>query len=229
MYARWPEHLPADAEAWAVQLPGRETRLREQPIKDLAAIADEVARRIAPLRDRPFAFFGHSMGALIAFEAARRLRDRGQAPAMLFASGRQAPHLSQRRERLEGLSDDEFISAIARLFGGVPAVLREDPAFRELYLPPLRADVAAVSQYRPSDGPALECPIHALGGMSDGSAPRESLHAWSRHTSSRFEVHLFPGDHFFVSTARAAVLSVVAAEVARIDDGAADRRRVDDH
>jgi medium-chain acyl-[acyl-carrier-protein] hydrolase len=216
--------MPADVETLAVQLPGRETRLRERPMNNIGAIADEVALRIAPLLDRPFAFFGHSMGALVAFETAKRLGLAGKTAAMLFVSGREAPHLSLDRERFEDLPDDEFIGAMDRKYGGVPALLKEDQEFRDLYLPPLRADVAAVTQYRHAGGPPLTCPIHVLGGVSDCSAPAESLSAWEQHTTDRCTVHLFPGGHFYVNTARAAVVGAVATELSRSSGVAADRR-----
>jgi medium-chain acyl-[acyl-carrier-protein] hydrolase len=195
-------------------------------MKDLHAIANEVTRLIQPLLDRPFAFFGHSMGALVAFETARRLRDQGNGPQALFLSAREAPHLSKGREPLESLPDDEFIDAMDRIYGGVPAILREDFEFRDIYLPPLRADVTAVSHYRLIEGIPLDCPIHVLGGLSDRSVSRESLNAWDRHTAGRFGVHLFPGDHFYVNTARVAVISVVAAELAHTVGSTADRKEV---
>ena len=214
-FGRWHLHLPQDVELWAVQLPGRETRLRELPLRDLGAVADEIARRMLPLLDRPFAVFGHSMGALTAFETVRRLRAHALAPSVLFVSGKGAPHCQSIREELGELSDDDFIAAIDRLYGGVPTLLKDDPEFRQLYLPALRADVAAVCHHRHTEAPPLECSLHVLGGQSDRTAPPESLDAWRRYTVGEFRVHLFPGDHFFVQTARVAVLDLVAAELAQ--------------
>lgn len=222
-FARWPEHLPPDVEAWAVQLPGRETRRLERPMTDLGAIVDEIEEHIQPLLDLPFAFFGHSMGALAAFETVRRLGENGQDAAMLFVSGRIAPHLSRQAEDLDVLSDEDFIGLMDRRFGGIPSLLKEDMEFRELYLPPLRADASAVSRYVHEDGPPLACPIYALGGVDDRSVPREALDAWDRHTTGGFSAHMFPGDHFYLQTARAALLGRISAGLAHVNGSAASR------
>jgi medium-chain acyl-[acyl-carrier-protein] hydrolase len=214
-YARWPEHLPPDIEPWAVQLPGRETRRLEQPISNLDEIVGRVVERIQPLLDVPFAFFGHSMGALAAFEVVRRLARTDKKAAMLFVSGRVAPHLRGEPEDLDELSDDEFIAVMDRRYGGIPSLLREDLEFRELYLPPLRADAVAVSRYAYVEGPPLDCPIFALGGVDDRSVPRDALDAWERHTRGDFRVQVFPGDHFYLQTARSALVTLISTGLAR--------------
>jgi medium-chain acyl-[acyl-carrier-protein] hydrolase len=216
VFGRWPDLLPADVEPWAVQLPGRETRRREESLIDIHAIADECMALIDPLLDLPIAFFGHSMGALIAFELTRRLRDRGEEPAALFVSGRAAPHIVRGSPEIETMADDAFIDEMDRLYGGVPGLLRTDQEFRELYLPPLRADVTAVARYRPSDGAPLGLPVHVVGGTKDHSVPRESLDAWEPYASGDFDVHMFPGDHFHVYTAREAVIALVGGALARM-------------
>jgi len=222
-FARWPDLLPAEVEVWAVQLPGRETRRLERPMADLVSIVDEIEEHVQPLLDLPFAFFGHSMGALAAFETVRRLSANGQDASMLFVSGRIAPHLSRVAEDLDALSDEAFIDLMDKRFGGIPSLLKEDMEFRELYLPPLRADAAAVSRYVHIDGPPLDCPIYALGGVDDRSVPRSALDAWDRHTASEFSTHVFPGDHFYIQTARAAVLSRISSGLAQVSDTAANR------
>jgi trans-AT polyketide synthase, acyltransferase and oxidoreductase domains len=212
-YGRWPEHLSADVDAWAVQLPGRETRRREQALTDLIAIADEVAARLVGLVDLPLALFGHSMGALVAFEVARRLQAQDRRVLGLFVSGRAAPHLRHGPEGVDTLPDMEFLDAMDHAYGGVPALLREDDEFRELYLPPLRADATAVWRYRHVEGPLLECPIRVFGGVDDGSATHASLAAWDAYTGSDTTVTMFPGDHFYVNTARPELTRLISTEL----------------
>lgn len=212
-YGRWATMVPSDVELLAVQLPGHETRLREPLIRDLHVIADQVASELESVAELPTVFFGHSMGALIAFEVAKRLRGSVAAPGSLVVSARIAPHLIESREPFGELDDEAFIDAIGQRYGGLPALLREDAEFRELYLPPLRADVMAVSAYTVRDAEPLDCPIHALGGIDDVTTPRAGLDAWREHTSSEFTLQIFPGGHFFVQSARADVVALVSREL----------------
>ena len=215
VYGRWSEHLPQEIEAWAVQLPGRESRRREPSLTDIQAIADDCARLIQPVLDRPYALFGHSMGALAAFEVARRLSAAGREPLALFASSRAAPHLSRGYENIEALGDDEFITQMDTMFGGVPDLLKTDAEFRDLYLPPLRADVTAVARYRPSSETPNSFPIHVLGGSEDHSVTRAALEAWESYAAGEFRLHMFPGDHFYVYSRREPVIALVSSALAQ--------------
>jgi surfactin synthase thioesterase subunit len=214
VYGRWSEHLPPDVEVWAAQLPGRETRRLERSLTDLHEIADRCAALIEPVLDRPFGFFGHSMGALVAFEVARRLRARDRVPMALFVSGRAAPHVARGYAGIADLSDDDFITKMDTMFGGVPELLKTDAEFRELYLPPLRADVEAVAAYRPVDDAPQPFPMYVLGGAEDRSVPREALDAWEGYAGGTFAVHTFPGDHFYVYSTREPVIEFVARTMA---------------
>ena len=216
-YARWHLELPPSVEVWAVQPPGRETRLRESPLTELSSIVRELARELRPLLTVPFAFFGHSMGAWVAFETARHLAADNLEPGLLFVSGKSAPHLPDAREGVEELTDEEFLAAMDRLYGGIPALFRTDPEFREMYLPPLRADVSALLRHVYVAGPPLTCPLYALAGLGDASLTRESLAAWSQHTTGPFATHFYSGNHFFVQTARSQVLELVSDRLARLD------------
>jgi surfactin synthase thioesterase subunit len=191
--------------------------LRESPLTDLSSLVHQVATQVRPLLTVPFAFFGHSMGAWVAFETARQLAADGLEAGILFVSGKSAPHLPDTREGVEALTDDEFIAAMDRLYGGIPALFKTDPEFRALYLPPLRADVTALVRHAYQDGPPLTCPLHALGGVEDASMTRESLAAWSQHTTGPFAAHFYPGNHFFVQTARSQVLALVSDRLAQLD------------
>lgn len=193
-----------------VALPGREGRLRERAFTEIGALADAAAAGLAEKVDRPYALFGHSMGALLAFELARRFRDAGLGePVHLFVSGRRAPHLPSRRPALTHLPDEAFVEAIARRYGGVPREVREHPDLLALLLPTLRADFRAVESYAVTAAPPLTCPVTALGGTRDEETTAEELEGWSEHTTGGFRVRRFEGGHFFVQEAGAEVLAYV--------------------
>ncbi|WP_308258698.1 thioesterase II family protein [Saccharothrix obliqua] len=208
-YAGWPRHLDGRVEVVAVQLPGREARLMRPAFTDLDALVPAVGEALEPYRDRPLAFFGHSMGALLAFELARWSRARGQdGPVRLFVSARPAPHL--RATPPPGLSepDDVVLTRLARL-GGTPPELLADRRLMSLLLPTLRADFAVVRGYRYRPDPPLPCPVTACGGVDDPEVGRADLAAWAGHTASSFDLRMFPGGHFYLRDSAAALLRVV--------------------
>jgi surfactin synthase thioesterase subunit len=203
-------------ELVAVQLPGRETRFGEPPLASLTAIAEAVADELAAYADRPFAFFGHSMGARVAFEAARALRRRGApGPSWLFPSASRAPH---RRipDPLFHLPDEE-LTARLRGFGGLPA--EADPDLLEIMLPTLRADLAAAETYVCPDLRALDCPIHGFAGDADPETAVSEMSRWSEQTTGDFRLTIVPGDHFFFLTSAELVTAAIAAD--RLDAGSA--------
>jgi medium-chain acyl-[acyl-carrier-protein] hydrolase len=188
----WRKFFPADIEVCAVQLPGRESRFLEAPITSSDAVVDELAPAIASTVDLPFAFFGHSMGALIAFNVARRLDALGAPlPSELFLSAHRAPHLPD-RDQIHELSDEEFL---ARLGDARLAAL--DPELREILLSIVRADITLCETYRYAPAAALPCPITAFGGRTDELVDVSELLAWEVHTSDSFDVRTFPGGHFY--------------------------------
>jgi medium-chain acyl-[acyl-carrier-protein] hydrolase len=214
VFGRWGEHLPADVDLWSAQLPGRESRRTEPLLSDIHEVADRCVPSVEPLLDVPFAFFGHSMGALVAYELTRRLASRGKTPIALFLSGRAAPHIARTVTRpLDSLTDLEFMDEMDRQYGGVPDLMRTDMEFRELYLPPLRADVLSVATYNVIARDQLSMPMHIVGGESDRSAPREQLDEWQPYAGSDFKVHMFPGDHFHLYSQREPVVAMVVREL----------------
>ena len=167
-YRMWPEALPADVEVCAVQLPGRDGRIEDPAIDNLDALVDALVPELLPLLDRPFALFGHSMGAMISFEVARRLRARQLAvPQRMFVSGRRAPQLPPEDERRTfDLPKDEFVEELGRL-NGTPREVLEHPELLELLLPILRADFSVCQTYVYAPGEPLDVPITVLGGLED--------------------------------------------------------------
>ncbi len=213
-YRDWPAHLPDDVEVVSVQLPGRESRFDEPPIKSMEQLIGPLLDGLAGYLVPPFALFGHSMGALIAFELVRQLRPRGVAPVHLFASGCRAPDLPSRSPDRHALPDREFLTSIQEL-GGIPPELLAEREFLDAMLATLRSDCTLVETYVCRPQAPLSCPVSAFGGLLDEEVPAEDVRAWARHTTGPFGVHLLPGDHFFVNSARSDLLRLVVSELDR--------------
>jgi medium-chain acyl-[acyl-carrier-protein] hydrolase len=210
VYRDWAASLPDSVEAVPVQLPGRGRLRKELPATRLEALVPALIAALTPHFDKPFAFFGHSMGAMIAFELARRLRrERGPRPVHLFVSGSPAPQLPDRHPRTFDLPEPEFIEELRRL-NGTPREVLEHPELMALLLPVLRADFELVQTYVYTDGPPLECPITALGGAQDSLVPREDLEVWGALTCAPFELRMLSGDHFFLHASQREVLRVIS-------------------
>lgn len=202
------DFLP-DTEVCAIQLPGRESRITESPVGDLRRLVSMLGDAMEPYLDRPFAFFGHSIGALVSFELARELRrTRRIEPIHLFASGCPAPHL-QNTEQICDLPDGEFLEHVCR-FNGTPPDVLNHPELMRLMLPALRADFSLRDRYLFRDEPPLSCPITSFGGMGDAHVDGATLGTWRQHTGERFQLWLFQGDHFFLRSAQRPILEVLS-------------------
>ncbi|ATW47347.1 thioesterase II family protein [Streptomyces xantholiticus] len=198
-FARWVTGLAPDTEVCLVHLPGREGRLREEPLTDLMLIAAHVAEAMTPLLDVPFAFFGHSMGSIIAYEAALRLTEE---PRHLFVSASPPPHRVQEEPPFAHLPDAEFLDGVRRSYDGIPDTVWNDEELMRIMLPSMRADFAAYETYRWQQREPLRCPITVLGGKDDPLVPDETLADWSQLTSGDCRTQLFEGGHFYVNEAR---------------------------
>jgi medium-chain acyl-[acyl-carrier-protein] hydrolase len=213
----WPAVLPSWLEVWAVQLPGHGSRWREPPICSIPALVDALVPVMLPFLRRPFAFFGHSMGAVLANEIARALTEReGLVPRHLFVSSRRPPHMPAFETSLHSLPDDELIREIDRRYGGVPSEVLHSTDLLALLMPALRADLAALETFQPSKRVALPCPISAFGGTQDPVVPRNHLEAWRDQTEGPFRVRVFPGGHFYVESQRDALLADLLATLTPI-------------
>ena len=193
-------------ERWSlcpVRLPGRESRLAEAPFEGMTPLVEALASAIEPWLAQPFAFFGHSMGAVAAFELARLLRTRGlPLPSLLIASSARAPQYRRNHVPPPAPSEAQFIDELRRL-NGVPIEVLDDPAVLRAILPALRADAGLYRSYVYAEGAPLPFPIRAWGGASDPNITPAHLEAWNEQTTSSFAVRLFPGGHFYLNTARA--------------------------
>ncbi len=212
IYRLWAAGLPAQVEVCSIQLPGRETRLREAPLARISAIVEALLPDLVPHLDLPFAFFGHSMGAVIATELTDALvRRGGPAPVHLFVSGRRAPHIADPDPPLAGLPDEEFVREINRRFGGIPDEILADREILGLLLPCLRADITALETHQPTQFARTQCPLTVYGGTQDSRAPRAHLEAWRDRAGSSFRLKVFEGDHFYLNPRRAELLADLSA------------------
>ncbi len=213
-YAQWVNRLPRDVEVCRVQLPGRENRLREAPFTSITPLVETVAEAIRPYLDRPFAIFGHSLGALTSFELVRQVRRRFDlSPAQLFVSARWAPHLPDPEPLIYQLPDAEFIATLRRRYNNIPDAVADDPELMEIFLPLLRADVTMLDTYAYTADQPFDCPITAYGGSDDRRVTRAGLEAWRAHTRQAFSVKVFPGEHFYLQGARDQLLQALSQEL----------------
>jgi medium-chain acyl-[acyl-carrier-protein] hydrolase len=214
VFNKWITELPGSMEAWVAHYPGRGSRHAEPPINSLLPLVEKLSGPIKPLLDRPFAFFGHSLGALVAFELARLLlQDDLPQPLILFVSSCSAPHIPDPNPPIHTLPDMEFLEALQWL-NGIPSELLQLPDEMGLFLPTLRADFEAIESYQYTPGKfTLDSPIIAFGGLDDPRLSREQLESWALHTNAAFKTHYFPGDHFFIKSARDSIIAFMTAEI----------------
>lgn len=219
-YRDWPAHMPASVSICAVQLPGRESRFTEPALDSAESVVDALLPALTSrLGRRSFAFFGHSMGALLAFETAMRLQRLNlPGPVRLLVSGCGAPHLPDRGPPLKGLADDAFVAELRRM-NGMPREILSNAELLEVLLPVLRADTALCEDYVRDVGPRLACPISAYGGTDDYRVDPAALDAWREHTVSSFTSRMFAGGHFFIRSP--AAMAAVAAELSTIEEAMA--------
>lgn len=216
IYRSWAQHLPGCVEVCPVQLPGRDRRIAETPFTQVELLAQATGEALRPFLDKPFAFFGHSMGALLSFELAHHLRaELGISPRHLFASGRRAPQTSK-EPSLYDLPKEQLVQELQELKGTHPDVLGH-PDLMEIMLPLLRADFSLGDTYTFPVRPLLSCPITVLGGLRD-SAPLPDLQAWRELTSGPFSLRMFPGDHFFLHSDELRLLGVIGRVSQQICD-----------
>jgi medium-chain acyl-[acyl-carrier-protein] hydrolase len=198
IYRPWAQKIVPTVQLCPIQLPGRENRHAELPIIQFDRLISTLVEVLRPLLDSPFAFYGHSLGALTAFEITRELRRQGMSrPAQLFISGCRAPQLSQ-APPMRLMSDRDFLATIERLYGDLPSAIRSDPDMLDLFLRMLRADFDLLESYRYVPEEPLEVPIHVFGGMDDAHVHQSHLEAWRIHTAGQFSLRMYVGDHFFI-------------------------------
>jgi pyochelin biosynthetic protein PchC len=209
--------LAPEVELYAVQYPGREDRINEPLSNDLDGLAQAIVGALLPLSEIPTAFFGHSMGAAVACQVARRLQAlRPGAISLLFVSGQPAPHCRRPPRQLHLQSDDAIIAELSRLGLGAELV-GAYPELRSLILPIVRGDYALDEQHHVATEPLLDCPITALLGDTDTEVNVREMLAWQDCTTANFELRIFEGGHFYLVPKREEVVDVIAQQVRIVD------------
>ncbi len=212
-YRLWPAGLPSWVEVCPLQLPGREDRYGEPAFTSVTGLSRALARELTPYLDKPFAIFGHSMGALLGFEITRALRRaEAAAPLALFLAAYPPPHVSLARAAIHHLPDAEFIEEMRRMQGTPEAVL-QSADLMAFMLPILRADFQACDTYTLAPEPPLDCPLFMYGGVDDREVDQPALTEWRRHTSGAFTLQMLPGTHFFVQSHRDLLLQDIAGHL----------------
>ena len=205
----WYRLLPPSVDMFRVQLPGREDRLEERLIGNIDGVLEGLVPQLAPLLDRPAVFYGHSLGAIIAFEAIRRLRrDCRSLPEALFVSGRRAPHLALSHPPFGLATEDDLIAYLASM-GGMPDALLKKAHWRNQLLPIVREDLNISDLYVYRQEPRLPCPITFFAGVSDPWVKPVERQGWQPHTASAFRLVELAGGHFFSREEQA----TIAAEI----------------
>ena len=221
-YLRWSDDLP-DVEVFGVQTPGRGSRLDEAPLTRMDDLVEALASEVK--FGAPYAFFGHSLGAAVAYELAVALRDRGlPGPRRLYLSAHEAPHLRRQGESMHRLDEPSLIAAVEEQYGPLPPEIHEDAEWRGLVLGGLRADMEIVHTYRHTPTAPLKCAITALGGTNDFVAEHD-LAAWDRYTTGAFALRMFAGDHFYFQEHYGDVLRFLVADLAELPRRAIPRPR----
>ena len=214
IFNAWSNLLLPEIELYLVHLPGREKRIKEAPYKQLLPLTEKLTEALYRYLDRPFAFFGHSMGALVSFEVVRQLRSRFSLnPVRLIVSGKHPPHVPDPHPDIHHLPDDELITESERLYGSLPKIISEDLEVLKFFLPIMRADFTLVETYQYLPAAPLECPITVFGGDQDNSVSGNELSRWSEQTVAGFNLKMFPGNHFFIQDNRGALVQEIKKEL----------------
>ena len=215
VFRDWQGAVPSAIEICPVQLPGRESRLRDPALTRVGPIIDALPGVMEHLFDLPFAFFGHSMGAILSHELALRLRSLGKPmPVHLLLSARRAPHRPEKDKPIHDLPEEEFKHELRQLEGTPEAVL-EHPELMELLSPLLRADFAVCETHEYQPAEPLTIPISVFGGLGDHKVDRQDLEEWRQYTTGPFKMRMFDGNHFFLQgPARTDVLRCLCEDLA---------------
>lgn len=222
MFNVWAKELPSTIEVGAIHLPGREGRIREASITSMSDVVAQLVGGLAGVMEEgSYAFYGHSLGALISFELVRELRRRNKPlPACLFASGRRAPQCPALPPSYQ-LDDKAFLAHISKRYGAMPSAILSDPDVLALFLRIVRADITILDTYHYCDEPPLAVPIMAYGGNRDATLAKTMLEAWRMQTTSTFRLRMFDCGHFFPDDIRPQLLNAIVDDLsAAVSHGA---------
>ena len=210
VYRKWMRLLAPEVEVCPIECPGRLARRDERVLSSLPELVERAAAALRDELSGRFAFFGYSMGSLVAFELARLLRrEHGVEPEWLFVAAHAAPQLTRRAPVMSAAPDYELLQFFQRTYGPLPAQVTAHPELLAVISDILRADVQLLERYDYAAEPPLGCPIRAFGGLDDESTSRAELDAWQAQTAAHFAVRMFPGGHFFWEQSLVEVVNVV--------------------
>lgn len=210
-YNSWRKELEDVINICPIQLPGREDRIMEEPYKDMEKLVHDVTEELNGFCDKQLYLFGHSMGAKIAYEVAKKLEENGGKVKLLIVSGSRVPHIPEPRP-IYNLPDSEFMVALRR-FEGMPKEILKNQELFKFFLPMLRADFEMDEIYYTKNAVKLKCPILAIGGRLDKEANENEISAWKQYAGSKFEYKMFEGGHFFIKQHEREVLDAVRARI----------------
>jgi medium-chain acyl-[acyl-carrier-protein] hydrolase len=225
IFRTWADLLPPDIELCVPVLPGRDARVAEAAIPEMGPLVDSLIGQMAPRLTLPYAMFGHSMGAFVAFDLAHEIVRRGVAgPFHLFVSAQRGPRLPYPETPIFHLPDDRFLAGVIARYKNIPKPVMEQQDFMRVLLRILRADFTIVEAYTYRAQSRLACPITVFGGSDDDRITAGQLEAWSMETSDRCTIHLVSGGHFFMDSARAQLLALIRQELGSWLTTSSDRR-----
>lgn len=197
-YYRWPELILPDLELIRITLPGHEHRIREPLVKNIGEIIEKVSDELRFITEEPYAMFGHSMGAIIAFETCREFRRKKlPLPDHLFAAGYRAPQLPDTDNPITHLPNHEFLEKVCA-YGGMPQGILNNKELLDIFVPILKADYQIIESYQYAAEPPLNCSITTFGGIADQKVSSRQIVEWEKQTKKEFKSRFFDGGHFFI-------------------------------
>ena len=206
VFRSWANQVLDSVDVYSIEQPGHGTRLMEPAFDQMTPLIQTLKSSLLPYLTPPFAFFGHSMGALVSYELSQSLRQEYElSPVHLFVSGHRAPHIPDPDSPIHALPKADFLDALRR-YNGTPETILQNVELMELLLPSLRADFTLLERYVYRSHSPLNCPITAFGGLQDWKVSSDALEAWDKHTQAAFSIQLFKGDHFFLHSAQSSLL-----------------------
>ena len=212
MYRDWHASMPAHVEVNALEFPGHLSRRREPLIRDMNELVQEVTNAIEPLLDRPFAFFGYSLGAIVAFNTARAIRKRrGMQPTSLMVGAARGPQLSRTLTPIAHEPRAVFVRELERRYGAIDPIIKAEPELLEVVLEITRADLAVLESHTYQEETRLDCPLLVVAGKQDTTIDAVTLEAWREHTTQTFSSHWLPGGHFFIRDAGRELIALASA------------------
>lgn len=218
VFRNWKTLLPPQAGGFSLHYPGRESRFSEPFIQDFSTLVSYATQAIEPFAEEAFVLFGHSLGALLAFETARKLEQQGHIPKLLIVSGRQCPTTPSKRKPISHLPEQDFLQEMAT-YNGTPAQVLANQELMELLSPMIRADFYLAEHYKfQENGRLLSCPILALASRQDTWISPEAVASWSKFTKGGFDSKWFEGDHFYLNHQSEVLIQCIMENVGKITE-----------